>query len=251
MKLPRSPYLNKRFAAAIEHFGADLKASADIGHSGIKGGEREESLVAFMRERLPERFAVTSGEVVDLNGRTGPQLDILIYDRYADFTFNSGSQCILAAEALLASVEIKSKLNAAEVGKCAVAARKLRDLRPHDRELGGRDVGKFGDGKKRARYMHCVFAFETDLKPAKWPKNEVTRFDRALGSDHLIDSAYILGRGVLNFNYRKARAEDESGGAITNFYFTMLNFVLREAERRLPTPYDRYVTHNFKSWTDI
>lgn len=249
--LPRSPYLNDRFAAAIEHFGADLKASAGISHTGIKGGEREQSLTRFMRDRLPERFGVATGEVVDLNGRTGPQLDILVYDRYADFAFSSGSQSIIASEALLASVEIKSKLTSLEVRKSAAAARKLRRLRPHNRELGGHDVGKFVDGKKRARYMHCVFAFDTDLTFSKWPKNEVKRFDDQLGDEHLVDAAYILGRGIINFNYRKARTEDKSGGAITSFYFSILNFVLREADRRLPTPYDRYVTHNVKSWNDI
>jgi hypothetical protein len=249
--LPRSPYLNARFAAAIEHFGADLKASTGIAHSVIKGSEREQSLAKFMRERLPDRFGVATGEVVDLNGRTGPQLDILIYDRYADFAFNSGGQSIIASEALLASVEIKSKLTAPEIAKLADAARKLRQLRPHNRELAGRDVGSVNDGKKRARYMHCVFAFDTDLKLSKWPTNEVKRLDAELGSEHLVDAVYILGRGIINFNYRKARTEDESGGAITSFYFSILNFVLREADRRRPTPYDRYVTHNVKSWSDI
>ncbi|QJP14281.1 hypothetical protein G3545_11845 [Starkeya sp. ORNL1] len=251
MPLPRSPYLNARFAAAIEHFGADLKSSAGITHSVVKGSEREQSLTKFMRERLPDRFGVTTGEVVDLNGETAPQLDILIYDRYADFPFNSGNQSILAAEALLASVEIKSKLTSSELRKCAGAARKLRQLRPYNRELGARDVGKFDDGKKRARYMHCVFAFDTDLTAPRWPQNEVKRFDNEVGSEHLIDALYILGRGVVNFNYRKARSEDDSGGAITSFYFTVLNFVLREADRRQPTPYDRYVTHNVRSWRDI
>lgn len=249
--LPRSPYLNDRFAAAIDRLGADFKASAKTKHTGIKGGEREDALRQFFRDRLPERFGVTSGEVVDLNGNTGPQLDILIYDRHADFPFNVGSQSILAAEALLASIEVKSKLSAPEVTKCAEAARKLRKLKPHDRELGGSDMGHFKDGKKRARYMHCVFAFETDLTEKKWPHNEVERFDRILGKGHLIDAAYILDRGLVNFNYRKARAETASGQAITTFYFTVLNFVMREAERRKPTPYDRYVTHDIKSWTDV
>lgn len=217
----------------------------------VKGGEREQSLTKFFRERLPERFGVTSGEVVDLNGQTGPQLDILIYDRYADFAFNSGNQSILAAEALLASIEIKSRLNSGEVGKCVEAARKLRQLRPYNRELGGRDVGEHQDGKKRARYMHCVFTFDTDLSETKWTTKEVGRFDQKMGNDHLIDAVYVLGRGLINFSYRKARSEDAAGGAITSFYFTILNFALREADRRQPTPYDRYVTHSVRSWTDI
>jgi hypothetical protein len=250
-KLPRSPYLNERFAAAIDHFGADLKASAKNRHTVIKGGEREHSLTRFFRERLPDRFGVTTGEVVDLRGQTGPQLDILIYDRYADFPFNSSTHSILAAEALLATIEIKSRLNAVEVRKCADAARKLRQLRPFDRELGGHDVGQHRDGVKRARYMHCVFAFATDLKAVKWTTSEAARFDRQMGGAHLIDAAYVLGKGLLNFSYRKARIEDDAGGAITSFYFTILNFVMREAARRNPTPYDRYVTHSFRSWGDI
>lgn len=249
--LPRSPYLNKRFAAAIERFGADLRASAETKHSVIKGSEREQSLTKFFRERLPARFGVTAGEVIDLNGVSGPQLDILIYDRISDFAFNPGNQSILAAEALLASIEIKSRLNAGEVDKCVEAARKLRLLRPHDRELAGRDVGDHKDDKKRARYMHFVFAFDTDLIPGKWPANEADRFYRKMGDDHLIDATYVLGRGVINFNFRKARLEDAAGGAINNFYFTILNFVMREADRRRPTPYDRYVTHNLRSWTDL
>jgi hypothetical protein len=228
-----------------------LKASAGTKHTVVKGGEREDSLAGFLRDRLPARFGVATGEVVDLNGRAGPQLDILIYDRYADFSFSTGSQTILPAEALLASVEIKSKLTAAEVRKSVEGAKKLRKLRPHDRELAGHDINDHDDNKKRARFMHCVFAFETDLAASKWPKNEVVRFDAAQGSAHLIDAVYVLERGVVNFNYRKARLEDADGGAIMTFYFTILNFVVREANRRMPTPYGRYVTHGEKTWSDI
>lgn len=250
-RLPRSPYLNARFAAAIKHFAADLKASAGTKHPVIKGGERENSLAEFLRNRLPDRFGVTSGEVVDLNGRTGPQLDILIYDRYADFSFTTGSQTILPAEALLASVEVKSRLTAAEVRKSVQGSKKLRELKPHDRELAGPDVNDSADKTKRARYMHCIFAYESDLTQARWPTNEVERFDRAQSSDHRIDAVYVLERGLVNFNYRKYRAEDAEGGAIMIFYFTILNFILREADRRRPTPYHRYVTHNVNSWADI
>jgi len=250
-KLPRSPYLNARFAAAIDRFGADFRASAGINHTGIKGGEREQSVIRFLEERLPDRFCVATGEVVDLNGNTGPQLDVLIFDRYADFAFTSGCSSILASEALLASVEIKSKLNSGEIEKCVGAARKLRQLRPHDRELGGPDIGVQQDGTKKARYMHCVFAFDTDLSESNWLEREVQRFDANMKGEHLIDATYVLGRGLINFSHRRARLEDNAAGAISSFYFSLLNFAMREADRRKPTPYDRYVTHSSKSWSKI
>ncbi|WP_225767698.1 DUF6602 domain-containing protein [Inquilinus sp. Marseille-Q2685] len=250
-QLPRSPYLNQRFAAAIDQFGADLRASANIHHPVGKGSEREHSLTDFFRRRLPERFGVVSGEVVDLHGETGPQLDILIYDRFADFPFNNGNYSIVAAEALLASIEIKSRLTSNEINKCVDAARRLRRLRPHGRELGGKNVAQSKNGAGSARYMHCIFAFGTDIGAKRWPTNEAARFNRIAGEAHMIDGAYVLGRGLINFNCKRARMEDEKAGAISSFYFTILNFVLREADRRKPTPYGRYVTHAPQSWTDI
>jgi hypothetical protein len=46
-----------------------------INHRGNKGGTRI-GAESFLRERLPMRYAVTEGEVVDLHGHTSPQLKL-------------------------------------------------------------------------------------------------------------------------------------------------------------------------------
>lgn len=250
-KLPRTPYLNPEFAGAVDEFGIKLKKTASIQHSGIKGGAREDNLRDFLREKLPDRYGVVTGEAVDLNGTIGPELDIMIFDAQDDFAFQAGSKSILAAEALLASVEVKSKLTFAEINKSVIAAGKLRSLKPHNLDLGGVDVGNDRSTPKQARYLHCIFAYDTDIAESNWLQSEASRLRRAIGTQHLIDAVYVLNKGIINITQNRGRLEDEAGGAISNFYFSLLNFVQREQKRRRPTPYERYIKSAPKAWIKI
>lgn len=135
------PAFNARFAAALNHFGAALLETSAVGHSGIKGTKREDAFRLFLEQRLPKRYGVASGEVVDQLNTVGPQLDVLVFDQTRDFSFSDGAIHILPAEALLVSIEVKSKLNANEVKKSCDAARKLRSLRPFKLALAGIDIG--------------------------------------------------------------------------------------------------------------
>jgi hypothetical protein len=249
--LPRSPFLNSRFGAALQEFGIALKKSSAINHPVSKGTSREESLRAFFRERLPTSYAVAEGEVVDLNGRVSPQLDIIFYDQSSDFALVADKIQVLPAEALLASIEVKSTLNRFEIEKSVRAARKLRELQPFGKPLGGADVGDDPLKAKAARYFHCVFAYDTDLSQENWLNREAARFSSFCSNDHLIDSVYVLNRGVVNLTNKVGKVEDENGGAITNLYFSILNFLLREGGRRRDTPYDRYVSHESKGWQKL
>lgn len=248
--LPRSPFLNSRFSAAVEEFGIALKKTSSIQHRGNKGSSREEHLREFFRERLPTKYAVTEGEVVDLNGQTSPQLDIMFYDQSVDFALVSGQTQILAAEALLGSVEVKSVLTATEIAKSVKAATILRSLNPYGRNLGGTDIGNRSETKV-ARYYHCIFAYDSDLNEDNWLIRENERFRSACGDRHLIDVVYVLNRGILNVSSAIGMTEDEHGSAITNFYFSVLNFLQRESARRKETPYYHYVAHPRKSWARL
>jgi hypothetical protein len=249
--LPRSPFLNVRFSAAVDEFGIALKKSSSINHRGNKGSSREESLRQFFRERIPKAYAVAEGEVVDLNGSVSPQLDLIFYNQSLNFALNADQSSILPAEALLASVEVKSVLAEAEIEKSVIAARKLRQLRPYDRALGGTDVGDSRQRVNIARYYHCLFAYASDLSTKDWMKREAERIQSFCRNEHLIDAVYVLNRGLLNISGNVGRMEDERGGAISNFYFSILNFVQREDGRRADTPFYRYFTHTPKAWSKL
>jgi hypothetical protein len=122
-------------------------------------------------------------------------------------------------------------------------------LRPFGVPLGGTDAGS--PTKKRTRYYHCVFAYGTDLTPDNWLETEAKRLLISCEGEHLIDSVYVVDRGFINICDRKGRHEDKDGGAITSFYFSVLNFIQRESRRRKDTPYERYVVPASKAWIQL
>lgn len=250
-RLPRSPFLNPQFEAAAKEFGAALIKSGSIEHRGNKGGAREEYVRDFFRARLPKSFAVAQGEVVDLNGTASPQLDVMFYNQTKDFALVAGSTEILAAEALLASIEVKSKLTKAEIEKSALAARAIRELRPYDKPLGGTNVRESAQSEAIGRYYHCIFAFDSDLGKENWLSGEFARVRVECGGEHVIDALYVLGRGLLNLTSGMGLSEDASGCAISNFYFSILNFIQRESGRRRETPYYRYFTNPRDTWVKV
>jgi len=56
--------------------------SSTIRHKGERGRQRENGLLAFLKENLPAAYGVATGEVIPYRGPTpSPQCDIIIYDR--------------------------------------------------------------------------------------------------------------------------------------------------------------------------
>jgi hypothetical protein len=250
-KLPRTPYLNSRFGSAVKEFGLAFLKTQAINHRGNRGSAREGALGQFFRTQLPGRYGVTEGEVVDLSGQASPQMDLMFYDSLEDFPFSTEGVDILAAEALLATIEVKSTLSMAEIAKSVVAARKLRKLRPFGRALAGNDVNDEEGERKVARYFHCIFAYGSDLTEDNWISKEADRLSSACSGDYLFDLVYVLDRGLIHVDHRIGRQEDEDGGAITNFYFSILNFIQREAARRGRTPFERYDQPAAGAWEKL
>jgi hypothetical protein len=143
-------------------------------------------------------------------------------------------------------------LNSGEVLDCLRKADKLRQLRPFKKPLAGRDIGDPRKSKRQARYLHCVFAYETDLVPDTWSKHEFERFSRKSGNDNDIDIVYVVGRGLIQLNERKFVPENESTApALMILYFSILNFLDRESRRRGITPYSSYAVKMGGIWQKI
>ena len=54
--------------------------SSQIHHSGSKGEVREEILKRFLKDYLPKKYSVSSGEIIDIEGNVSNQCDVVIYD---------------------------------------------------------------------------------------------------------------------------------------------------------------------------
>jgi hypothetical protein len=69
--------------------------------------------------------------------------------------------------------------------------------------------------------------------------------------EHLVDTVYVLNRGLLNLTNDRGRLEDADGSAITSFYFSLLNFIQREGGRRSDTPYSEYASLLGGRWESL
>jgi hypothetical protein len=248
------PTFANTFVTALRQFSDAFFETAGVGHTTVKGTLRENALGEYLTRRLPSVYSVASGVAVDLLNNQSPQLDVMIYDQSENFPFQAGGNTvILPAEALLASVEVKSQLNSAEVAKCVAAAHRLRELRPFNKPLGGEDIGDPARSRSQARYFHCVFAMSSDLNPDTWAGTEYGRFERSEeAQSHNVDLVYVLDRGLINIRERKALPENrETGQAFLSFYFSILNFVDRENGRRGPTPYASYAAKIGGKWISV
>lgn len=94
------------------------KKAGAFEHHGIRGDERAAVVSAFLRQRLPARFGVGKGEVLDyIDGRTG-QLDLILYDAASCGPLSvQAENLLLPCEALYAAIEVKTILSGSERAK--------------------------------------------------------------------------------------------------------------------------------------
>ncbi len=110
---------------------ATSQIPANSGHPLHKGTPRETFISGFLRDHLSERVAVGTGEIIDAEsqpkGRRN-QIDIVIHRRdYPRLHFGGGINAFLA-ESVVATIEVKSKLDKSDIEQSVKAARAIKGL---------------------------------------------------------------------------------------------------------------------------
>lgn len=223
---------------AEDQLALAARSAANFQHRGIRGDERAEALGHFLAKHLPQSFSVGKGEAIDyIDTRTG-QLDLFVYDSStASPLLNSGENTLLPAEALYTVIEVKSILTQAELNKCAIAAAKLRDLKPFKHKFSPSPT----KGEAPADCYRCpyiVFAYTTDLSEENWAQKEFDRVKIAVqsvgGEENLFDRVIVINRGMLRPQIAAARVKDEENGVFLDFYIHLMSFLMKEKRRRPP-----------------
>src|ERR1022692_1553681 len=109
---------------------AQYAVSSTIRHKGEKGRKREHGLGMFLREQLPEKYGVATGEIIPFRGKApSPQCDIVIYDRLTFPIIGKFAPVQqIPYESVYAVIEVKSQINSSALkDSCAkfTAIRKL------------------------------------------------------------------------------------------------------------------------------
>lgn len=135
-------FLREAFAAEQEVLRLKLaQSSKSITHNGVMGEVNELHFIEVLRKYLPNRYAVAQGIVVDSNGATSDQIDIIIFDpQYTPTLLDQQSHRFVPAEAVYGVLEVKpaiSKQYLEYAGDKAASVRRLERTSVPIRHAGG------------------------------------------------------------------------------------------------------------------
>ena len=105
-------------------------AQSTITHDGVMGNVIENQWISdFLQRYLPDRYAVGSGIIIDSEGKTSEQIDVVIHDnQYTPNLLSQGAHHFVPAESVYAIIEVKPEINKAMLkyaGKKAASVRRL------------------------------------------------------------------------------------------------------------------------------
>lgn len=135
-------FLREAFAAEQEVLRLKLELSSkSITHNGVMGEVNELHFIEVLQKYLPNRYAVAQGIVVDSNGATSDQIDIIIFDpQYTPTLLDQQSHRFVPAEAVYGVLEAKpviSKQYLEYAGNKAASVRRLERTSVPIRHAGG------------------------------------------------------------------------------------------------------------------
>lgn len=114
-----------------KELAAKLGAARDtIGHPGLKGSASEGEWRSVLRGFLPDRYHVEAAVVVDCDGNTSDQIDVVVFDQHHSPTlFHMEDVLYVTAESVYAIFEVKQDLSLEHVRYAMKKAASVRRLR--------------------------------------------------------------------------------------------------------------------------
>lgn len=103
-----------------------------ITHPGAKGDSLENAWIDWLRKYLPNRYSVDKAIIIDSNGNTSHQIDVVIYDNwFTPFIFSQNGFHYIPAEGVYAVFEVKPDVSKESDGKTNIeyAAEKIESVR--------------------------------------------------------------------------------------------------------------------------
>lgn len=103
-----------------------------ITHPGSKGDALENAWIEWLIKYLPNRYSVDKAIIIDSEGNTSQQIDIVIYDNwFTPFIFSQNGFHYIPAEGVYAIFEVKPDIRGTANQKCYIeyAAEKIESVR--------------------------------------------------------------------------------------------------------------------------
>lgn len=175
--------------------------SSQIKHKPSKGSAREEILRRFLSNYLPESVEIGKGEIVDVHGNRSDQTDLVIFDRLnCPKLIQVGDNRIYPVEGVLASIEVKSKLNKATLKESVeniLAAKRLQKTAFYK---GGNIINTWNLYGRKFEYfpmMGYVFAFQSIRLQSIVQYLDEINLEHNIPPEHQIDVICLMDKGII------------------------------------------------------
>ncbi|MEH2087035.1 DUF6602 domain-containing protein [Nostoc sp.] len=187
--------LQKQMELRLEEIRASYQ------HKGNMGSNVEEVIREFLREFLPPHNRIGQGEVVDFDGNSSTQLDLVITNEYHPYLNDLTKPSVFFIEGIACVGEVKSVLNSNDFDSILRNCLTYKQLKVNLQDgmrtfINPSDLKRFVE--KRPYFL---FAFESQLSLSTLlEKTKRFNTDNNLDFWQQIDGIFILNRGqVINF----------------------------------------------------
>lgn len=153
--------VERYWRGVVQRLQAEVDVFASIvEHRGEQGRENEQALARMLTSLVPQRFGLGTGLVIDRSNRFSRQTDVVLFDLIDEpRVFAQATQIMFPVEAVLACIEVKTKLSGDELNDCFTKKQSLLRLAPGRPYIDG-----------RTHPLFVVFAYSTTLAPASIQK---------------------------------------------------------------------------------
>jgi hypothetical protein len=171
---------------------------AAVTQPGARGEASEDDWLRVLKDHLPRRYQADRAFVIDSQGSSSDQIDVVIYDRqYSPFLYNQANQRYVPAESVYAVLEVKQDLSREYVRYAGDKAASVRRLHRTSAPI------PYADGTYRARplprIVAGILAYQSSWTP---PFGDSLRGVLAeLGTDAQVDIGCALIHGAFEARY--------------------------------------------------
>ena len=158
-----------------------------IRHPGLVGRIREITIDHLLKPLLPAGFTIGTGKIVNRFDKQSSEVDVVIYNSsILPPVMYSDRDGIFPIESSYYSIEVKSRLTAAEVQKAYKKGKQLISLYKQANQ----------PKKKNAiPTVLVLFAFGTDLIESSSELERYARYDLDWNTDPVLKAICVIGRG--------------------------------------------------------
>jgi hypothetical protein len=157
--------LPKLLAGLHDDIEFRLKIGRDsLAHPTDKGDASEAAWLSMLGNYLPKRYQAARAHVIDSEGNSSRQIDVLIFDRqYSPFIFKIEGGTYVPAESVYAVFEVKQTINSSHISYAQDEVASVREL--HRTSLPIPHAGGTYPPKTLSAILGGLLTFESEWKP--------------------------------------------------------------------------------------